>query len=682
GHSSEDPSANQTPVFIRRKETPDHVQDDTVIYQNRQQEHSVRKPKRRGASFNLRSANNRPTSWQSPGDDCSSAANPMSNGSRSSMLSADNSASNNKRDVSGECYPRQQKLNVMKSSPNLQNYLREDEEMNFTAVPPGSIPSSQSWHSMSGLVGGGHKSACAMNSGDHYRGQPHVMRKSYSYSNSPGRSFSQNDNHESQPFRKSYSESENWDNSLTRSGDIHHSYSASYSGTSKPVSSHVRHLQSQDYENVDMMTYKSGYKDNISVNCDSSRYGSHQTGDNIYVSDGSRMNEVLEESHTSERSHTTDNCYQRPVSPPVPPARDASSLHFGKVSRNHEKYPSWPVTETNFSSRPSCRGDMGSSGTNGVRTNSWSDTSRSNQEFPNKPRMAYQPQLNTHVEERMSPQTMKKYFEENRLKTKKEQFDEHVASELEGEDLDIKQKFPLDKRGKIDISNVRGSDLSYPLPKLDRDGRYMEDKNYAIPSPPQRDGSPIRKRSVDGPFASCQSATDQLHSTTQGIHHRECTPPPPLPDNSPSCVPQAPFGNNVGTSSSSSSHYPYIIRQRAFYNTSTQTDVKNAEVQVEDVNFNNGAGVKREEKCVQARPGSIVGHFEKQQQLQLQKEQNSDYERLIFNRDSSHSMNTRDAGTSPGPSSPQDEAKFEQKDNVEYRHLKQNVMMSKMTIET
>jgi len=51
GHSSEDPSANQTPVFIRRKETPDHVQDDTVIYQNRQQEHSVRKPKRRGASF-------------------------------------------------------------------------------------------------------------------------------------------------------------------------------------------------------------------------------------------------------------------------------------------------------------------------------------------------------------------------------------------------------------------------------------------------------------------------------------------------------------------------------------------------------------------------------------------------------------------------------------------------------
>ena len=92
----------------------------------------------------------------------------------------------------------------------------------------------------------------------------------------------------------------------------------------------------------------------------------------------------------------------------------------------------------------------------------------------------------------MSPTTMRRYFEEKRIRSSKDEFDERVATELRGVDVDIKKDFPMDAKGKLDISGVKGSDLSYPLPQMDKDGRYREDKNYAIPSPPQRDGSPVR----------------------------------------------------------------------------------------------------------------------------------------------------------------------------------------------
>jgi hypothetical protein len=437
------------------------------------------------------------------------------------------------------------------------------------------------------------------------------------------------------------------------------------------------------------MDYRSAYSDNKSDSRDSGLGGTTPTANSYNTGETYK---------TSELYKTVDD-YNRPVSPPMPPVRDASSLHYNKVPQNHEKYPSWPVTQATSVITPTGIGASQGAGISS-RTKSWSDTSHAASEFPNKPRMAYQPHLNTHVEERMSPQTMRRYLQENRLKSPKEKFDERVATELKGEDLDLRKSFPLDGKGKIDVSSIKGSDPSYPLPNLDRDGRYMEDKNYAIPSPPQRDISPTRNSDNRGFHSGTYSHQHQLATSADQTYVGQSTPPPPLPDNSPPHKPPhvsvgshmtdtgvhsgllnsystpnvqtVPHSHDNKTSPSPQSmHYPYVIRQRAFYNTSTQTDSKNASVQVENIPSKSVAKIRREEKSVQARPGSIISHFENQQ-AKTQQEADNDYERLIFHRGSDHSHSvatgtSTDAGTSPGPYSPHDHRIPPIVDHMEHR---------------
>ncbi|ELU03936.1 hypothetical protein CAPTEDRAFT_222636 [Capitella teleta] len=162
------------------------------------------------------------------------------------------------------------------------------------------------------------------------------------------------------------------------------------------------------------------------------------------------------------------NHHEDPPSPPAPPVRDASSLKFMTVSQpGHEKFPSWPVTTASAH-------DTNSHAANN-RTSSWSDSTQTSAELPPKPRMAYQPVLNTHAEEN----GVKRLLQENRVKARNSDFHRAVVTKLEGASQPGAEP--------PDLKHFYNSHPPYPHPQYDRDGRVREDKDYAVPSPPERD---------------------------------------------------------------------------------------------------------------------------------------------------------------------------------------------------
>ena len=192
-----------------------------------------------------------------------------------------------------------------------------------------------------------------------------------------------------------------------------------------------------------------------------------------------------------------------------PPTRDAASITKTRISQTHEKFPSWPHVP--LSSQPA----------NG-RTGSWSEesTAASSSEFTHKPvKMAYQPMLNTHLEDKMSPKEIKRYLEENQLKSPKDSKPGPMIAKA-----NMGETFPY----------LYNSKETFPLEKYRQDRKADDlDKDYAIHSPPERD-TPIDNTS----------------------------PPPPLPKTAPPTevpVQQSPT-------------VLYVSRNTPCYNTSTQTE--------------------------------------------------------------------------------------------------------------
>ncbi|KAF2362113.1 hypothetical protein FHG87_007127 [Trinorchestia longiramus] len=180
--------------------------------------------------------------------------------------------------------------------------------------------------------------------------------------------------------------------------------------------------------------------------------------------------------------HSQSSTSKNPSSPPPPPVRDASSLKYIKYGPGHEKFPSWPVPAgsanqvINSVSKPDSASQTLSESLTGPqgshRSKSWTEQS----DYPkdssggytrphHKKQLtaAYQQQLKTVMEkcERIPPQVFESKF---------------------GDDLMSNPNCSL-----ID-SFYQSKSPYYPL--FDRDGHGIDDKDYNIPSPPERDPGP------------------------------------------------------------------------------------------------------------------------------------------------------------------------------------------------
>ncbi|XP_064608843.1 uncharacterized protein LOC135473007 [Liolophura sinensis] len=308
-----------------------------------------------------------------------------------------------------------------------------------------------------------------------------------------------------------------------------------------------------------------------------------------------------------------------PCSPPAPPVRDSATIKFCKVNQSHEKYPSWPVTA------PSIRGTTDPSQPITSRAESWSDHTNTSSEFPRKQRMAYgpfQPNLRP-LTEKNSPLAERK-TEEGKSRN---------ASDpgLKSDVMYHASVAKISDIGEERMKSFYNSQPGYPPPKYDSDGHNLGDKEYSVPSPPERDipiatsnlppsnlSSPVpkqyRTRYPTTDHASNQ--TDVSAGRLQNDHKGSSLPSPREESVRHSGTSQVSSDSShlrtssvTNTGERSVDHYApkrvdsrgYIVTPRPCYNTGTQTEVhskaspaakrekrpspntRHAEIQVNDV---------------------------------------------------------------------------------------------------
>lgn len=132
--------------------------------------------------------------------------------------------------------------------------------------------------------------------------------------------------------------------------------------------------------------------------------------------------------------------------PPPPPVRDASSLKYVKYGPGHEKYPSWPVPHQPSNQLQPAGGSQ--------RSKSWTEHT----DYPKEPPAAYA----------------------------------RPSARPAGYSQQLKTVMENCERILPDVYHAGGpagelGPASYGLPPFDCDGRNVDDKDYNIPSPPERD---------------------------------------------------------------------------------------------------------------------------------------------------------------------------------------------------
>lgn len=193
---------------------------------------------------------------------------------------------------------------------------------------------------------------------------------------------------------------------------------------------------------------------------------------------------------TSVRHSPTSNAPlstgRHPSSPPPPPVRDASSLKYIKYGPGHEKYPSWPVPaaaanqvmppgppahDANVSGLPDSSLSPAPQGSH--RSKSWTEQS----EYPKEKSGGYARPYN------------KKPFNpsfQRQLKTVMERTEKLPKEALHN---NLREDMFSSSNYSFMDSYYKPSSAYYPL--YDRDGRPLDDKDYSIPSPPERDLGPM-----------------------------------------------------------------------------------------------------------------------------------------------------------------------------------------------
>ncbi|XP_057379868.1 uncharacterized protein LOC130702235 isoform X2 [Daphnia carinata] len=174
--------------------------------------------------------------------------------------------------------------------------------------------------------------------------------------------------------------------------------------------------------------------------------------------------------------------------PPLPPVRDASSLKYVKYGPGHEKHPSWPMPN-NSGMAANHPQQAGPQQAGSQRSKSWTEQT----DYPKEPAASYA---------RPVPSVRPAYSQQ--LKTVMENC-ERIPPEVYQATAAGSDHHMMDPRA------------GYILPSYDCDGRNIDDKDYTIPSPPERDISGPRLTLYNAANASgAGGVTDRPGSTSDG----------------------------------------------------------------------------------------------------------------------------------------------------------------------
>nr|XP_045588001.1 uncharacterized protein LOC123749922 [Procambarus clarkii] len=177
---------------------------------------------------------------------------------------------------------------------------------------------------------------------------------------------------------------------------------------------------------------------------------------------------------------STSSSNRHPSSPPPPPVRDASSLKYIKYGPGHEKYPSWPVPAGNqVIQHGSAPHDANVSGLpdsssqspapqGSHRSKSWTEQS----EYPKEKAGGYARPYNKKPLNQSFQRQLKTVMERSE-KIPMEVFHNSIRVDVFSSNYSFMDSY------------YKPSNSYYPL--YDRDGRALDDKDYSIPSPPERD---------------------------------------------------------------------------------------------------------------------------------------------------------------------------------------------------
>ena len=320
--------------------------------------------------------------------------------------------------------------------------------------------------------------------------------------------------------------------------------------------------------------------------------------------------EEAEKELASKKFHHSGVDSGSQYTPPAPPVRDISSLKYVTISRNHEKYPSWPVTTANppqnlgppveahpveaqmadkVADKESDKEKSDKSSSSGSKSSDKASSvtlERKGSDEAKQPRNQSDPGFK---------KTKKSFYTSRKPKLDGELNYENLKSEEERFDEFCKHSKP-----------------GYPPPKFDPDGHNFGDEKYSIPSPPERDIPHLDQKSLVEKIAAVISPTShhsyQQYSVSVDTNVSKSnkvdttTSPPQMPgfyfqkaliqsqsstktmvdsSTSPLSSPKS-DSSNLKTISANSTSDSYlsptdksrglIIRQKPYYNTSTQTD--------------------------------------------------------------------------------------------------------------
>ncbi|KAK7482946.1 hypothetical protein BaRGS_00025846, partial [Batillaria attramentaria] len=407
------------------------------------------------------------------------------------------------------------------------------------------------------------------------------------------------------------------------------------------LSSHSLQKYQPDYENVAMLV--------------SGPLGSEKISEIDDIEDGTEGDAPAVPPRPTCLNYREDN-HGRFI--PTPPVRDPSSLKYIKVNQNHEKYPSWPVTQ------PSAAGDQAQP--INVRAQSWTDHTNTSKEFPSKQRLAYTPGLRPLLEKNSPVAERKGEDSSGKARNSSDPGFKNKIEFVYNRLGQVVQKKKDD--GKKFEEFYENSKPGYLPPPVDSDGHSYGDKEYNAPSPPERDVAgvdqqvlsqalgaavgesqqpqPQERRGQSSHFSTTSQQPSPQHPTApkrpsflamsaHPLSHAQRVDMATSPLASPREVVPSPREHSRGlplSVYSSPLHgkdsitaqtvvanrqtsKAFIVRQTPYYNTSTQTEVPsggmkmtdprsrqcNVEIQVGDMSSQTSPFKEYEEKSIQAR---------------------------------------------------------------------------------
>ena len=273
----------------------------------------------------------------------------------------------------------------------------------------------------------------------------------------------------------------------------------------------------------------SGHRDDssLSKNLDSPRkYERRSLPPKLLVptlNDYQNYNELKKPSDMTPPMETeeSDNFYKpqenSPTSPPpAPPRRDMSSLKYVQhPTKNHEKYPSWPVTQPNIENDTN----------NTVHTQVGAHPVKDNTESPPGGQYSYKPQLKP-LNEGPSPSVERRSSDEN---SKRNQSDPGFNKPNKFVGLSIKRPTPqeiqnsqkpenLNSKQKQDyvVEDFLKGSPGYPKPLMDQDGNRIGDAKYNVPSPPERDHPGLDQKTLQEKIANIVSPPSEQKYSMEG----------------------------------------------------------------------------------------------------------------------------------------------------------------------